>query len=154
MHPLKVNAALFHRRCDHLVCQHHGIRAARLLRRRQIVGVFQAELLQGGAAEDRKGRLVAVEKALLVQQHHRIAGRIVERTELHLRAVQCLFRPFAVGDVLEDSRNCFRHSVFPVDMPVSVNPPMIAFCSNDFQLHIKGLTIVYGALHGSLYDGS
>ena len=72
MHPLEAVAALFQRRGDPLVGQRQGIRAVRLHRRRHIGGMFRAELLPGRAAEHRQGRRVAVEKALRVQQHHRV----------------------------------------------------------------------------------
>ena len=86
VHPLEVEAALFHRRGDASAGQRPGIRAAWLHRRRHISGVFRAELLPGGAAEHRQGSPVAVEKTVLIQQHDGIAGRFIERAELRLRS--------------------------------------------------------------------
>ncbi len=141
VHPFEVVAALCHRRGDPLVGQRQGIATIRLLRRREISGMLGAEFLPGRAAEHRQGCRVAVEEAVIVQQHHRVAGRIIEGVKFCLRMAERLLGLTALRDVLENAVGA-QDSIARTrgERPV-VQPDPFAVFPAEAVFHVEGLAL-------------
>ncbi len=80
MFPFKMKAALGDGGSNILLGQLRGVFTTGLTRRRQIGRVFGIKLLKGFDSKQPERGTIAVEKSLFGQQHHRIAGTIVEGT--------------------------------------------------------------------------
>ena len=108
--PFETEGSLLQGRGDLLIGQRQGVCATWLFGGRQVGRMAAAEVGLVASAEDLQGCLIAVEKAVLVQEHHGVAGRIVQRAELGFGAMQGHLRPLTLGKVQKG----FQKHVFAI----------------------------------------
>ncbi len=117
MHPFESVAAMFHgdRQYASLPASSNRVRQDYPFRR--VVSEVKDQpgawnrILPASASEHLQGRQVAIEEAILVQQHHRIAGRVIQGTQFGLGFEQCIFCLLAFGDVRIGTGHAHRATV-------------------------------------------